>query len=477
LGNGVPGPKVNKEEAMKKLWGSRFAKATSSLTNKFTSSIAFDQRLAKYDVLGSIAHAKMLGKTGIIAKKEAGKIVAGLKAILNKVNQGKLHFDRTAEDVHSCIQDALNKTIGSVADKLHTARSRNDQIALDMRMYTKEEIRAVNGLVTKLQKTILELAKGNKNVIIPAYTHLQPAQVVLLAHHLSAYLEMLQRDKERLSDAYERADCMPLGSGALSGTSLQIDRFFVTKELKFSKVTNNSIDAVSDRDFVIEALADLSILSVHLSRIAEDLILWSTREFDFIEIDWSFCTGSSIMPHKKNPDILELIRATTGRIQGDLSSVMIMMKGLPLSYNRDMQLDKPPLFDAVDTTKEILEIFGELFKNVAVNKSAIAQKIEDESLFSVDIMEYLIKKGVPYRTAHDIVGKMVKNCLDKGICISELELKDLQRFSGKFKLDLRKLLNAKMSASLKTSFGGTSPALVNRQLKRWDKVLKNGKYA
>ncbi|MDP3143401.1 MAG: argininosuccinate lyase [Candidatus Omnitrophota bacterium] len=457
---------------MKKLWGSRFAKATSSLTDKFTSSISFDKKLARYDVLGSIAHAKMLGKTKIIAKNEADKIVSGLKVILKKIEQEKMQFDRTAEDIHSNIQSVLNKLVGSVADKLHTARSRNDQIALDMRMYTLDEIKQINGLITNLQKSILQLAKENQSVIIPAYTHLQPAQVILLAHHLLAYLEMLQRDKERFLDAYKRTDCMPLGSGALSGTSLNIDRFFVTKELKFSKITNNSIDAVSDRDFVMEVLADLSILSVHLSRIAEDLILWSTREFDFIEIDWSFCTGSSIMPHKKNPDILELIRATSGKIQGDLSSVLIMMKGLPLSYNRDMQMDKPPLFDAVDTIKETLVIFSELFKNISVNKAAVAGKVEDESLFSVDIMEYLIKKGIAYRTAHDTVGKMVKNCLDRGVYISELNLKELQRFSNKFKLDLHKLLNSKTSVGLKKSFGGTNPTLVKKQIDRWSNILK-----
>jgi len=457
---------------MKKLWGSRFAKATSRLTEKFTSSIAFDKKLAKYDVLGSIAHAKMLGKTKIIAEKEAEKIVSGLKSIFKKIELGKMQFDNRAEDIHSHIQNVLNKLVGPVADKLHTARSRNDQIALDMRMYTLDEIKNINNLVTGLQKSILKLAEKNQDIIIPAYTHLQPAQVVLLAHHLLAYLEMLERDKERFSDTYKRTDCMPLGSCALTGTSLKIDRFFVTKELKFSQVANNSIDAVSDRDFVMEALAGLSILSVHLSRIAEDLILWSTREFDFIEIDWSFCTGSSIMPHKKNPDILELIRASSGKIQGDLSSVLIMMKGLPLSYNRDMQMDKPPLFDAVDTIKEILVIFAELFKNITVNKNSIAKKLDDESLFSVDIMEYLIKKGVPYRVAHDTVGKMVKNCLDKGICIADLDLAQLQRFSPKFRLDLKKILNAKTSVSLKRSYGGTSPAMVKQQFKRWKGVLK-----
>ncbi|HOX54869.1 MAG: argininosuccinate lyase [Candidatus Omnitrophica bacterium] len=456
---------------MKKLWGSRFAKNTSSLADQFSSSIAFDKRLSIHDVKGSIAHAKMLGKCGIISLKESQKIVGGLNAILEEILSGRFKFDTKAEDIHTNIQNALNKKIGLVADKLHTARSRNDQIALDMKMYTLAELKNLVTLTKDLQVSILKFAQKNNDVIIPAYTHLQPAQVVLLAHHLLAYLEMLQRDVERLNDTYKRTDVMPLGSCALSGTTLQTDRVFVTKELKFSQVTSNSIDSISDRDFVMETLSDLAILSVHLSRLAEDLILWSTKEFDFVEIDWSFCTGSSIMPHKKNPDILELIRGSVGKIQGDLSNVLIMMKGLPLSYNRDMQLDKPPLFNAVDTVKEILVIFAELFKNIKVNKTSIAKRIDDESLFSVDVMEYLIKKGVSYRQAHDTVGRMVRNCLDKGICISGLRLEELKKYSDKFSTDFKNLLNAKVSVSLKRSYGSTNPVLVKKQIENWKKRL------
>ncbi|MBM3249111.1 MAG: argininosuccinate lyase, partial [Candidatus Omnitrophica bacterium] len=337
--------------------------------------------------------------------------------------------------------------------------------------YCLVEGKKINLLINDLQKSILDLAKKNKEVIIPAYTHLQPAQVVLLAHHFLAYLEMLERDKGRLIDTSRRTNVMPLGSCALSGTSLGIDRAFVCRELGFNKVTANSIDSISDRDFVMEILADITILSVHLSRIAEDLILWSTREFDFIEIDWSFCTGSSIMPQKKNPDILELIRANVGEIHGNLSSVLIMMKGLPLSYNRDMQFDKPPLFNSVDTIKEILTIFNELFRKVKVNKTVIAKKISDESLFSVDIMEYLIKKGVSYRDAHDTVGKMVKQFLDKGRDFSTIDIKEFKKFSKAFGNDVKKLLNPKTSISLKKSFGGTSPERVNTQLEIWKRKL------
>lgn len=455
----------------KKLWGSRFDKKTNILVDKFTSSISFDKRLAKHDVLGSIAHAKMLGKQKIISAKDAELIVKGLKLILKDVEKGKFKFDPRAEDIHSNIQDALFKKIGKAASKLHTARSRNDQIVLDVKMYLKDEIKVLINLITALQKSILRFAKDNSKVIIPSYTHLQVAQCVLLAHHMLAYIESLQRDKERLQDAEKRVDLMPLGSCALSGTGLPIDREYVKNKLGFKNLTKNSIDSVSDRDFIIETLADLSIISIHLSRIAEDLILWSTKEFNFIDIDFSFCTGSSIMPHKKNPDVLELIRGLTGRIHGDLSSVLILMKGLPLSYNRDLQLDKPPLFDAIDTIKDILEISVQLFKNIKVNKSEIASRLNDESLFSVDIVEYLIKNGLSYRQAHDIVGKMVKDCLDKGKKISSLTTAELKRYSQNLGLDVKNILSAEVSVNLKTSYGGTSPRLVARQLNIWSKKI------
>ncbi|MDP2941559.1 MAG: argininosuccinate lyase, partial [Candidatus Omnitrophota bacterium] len=404
----------------KKLWGTRFPKKTSSLADKFTSSIAFDKRLAKYDCLGSIAHARMLAKQGIIPLRDGRKIIGGLGAILKSLAGGKFKFDPQAEDIHSNIQDALRKKIGAAADRLHTARSRNDQIVLDVKLYLKDEIQELLELISLLQKAILKFAKINSQVVIPGYTHLQLAQCVLLAHHLLAYIESLERDKLRMLDAGKRVDLMPLGACALSGTGLPIERKQVMRELGFSGLTENSIDSVSDRDFILEILAGLSILTVHLSRIAEDLIIWSTREFKFIDIDFSFCTGSSIMPHKKNPDVLELIRGSAGKIHGNLSNVLMLMKGLPLSYNRDLQLDKPPLFDAIDTVKGILEIFISLFGNIIIEKEAIAAKLMDESLFSVDVVEYLIKKGVSYRQAHDIVGRMVKDCLDSGRKISSL---------------------------------------------------------
>ncbi len=455
----------------KKLWGARFQKGTSKVADRFTSSISFDKKLALYDIKASIAHAKMLGKCSIISKSESKEIVYGLESLLAGLHAGKFKFDERAEDIHTNIQNALQKKIGKLADKLHTARSRNDQVTVDMRMYCKDIIDALIYEIVLLEKEILKFAKENLDCIIPAYTHLQPAQAVLLAHYLLAYVEMLERDKERLINAKKAADILPLGSCALAGTGLPIDRFFVAKELGFSQVSENSIDAVSDRDYLLELLFALSLVSLHLSRMAEDLIIWSTKEFDFIEIDWSLCTGSSIMPHKKNPDCLELVRGTTGRIQADLSSVLIMLKGLPLSYNRDMQLDKEPLFDSVERIDQMLEVFQELFRALKVNKAKIEEKLDDEALYSVDIMEYLINKGLSYRVAHDTVGKIVKLTLDKEKKISELSILELKKFSKVFDNSVYGLLNAKVSVNRKTSFGGTAKKNVYNALKRLEKQI------
>ncbi|MBU0549799.1 MAG: argininosuccinate lyase [Candidatus Omnitrophica bacterium] len=453
----------------KKLWGGRFDKKTDPLVEEFTSSISYDKKLACFDIKGSIAHAKMLGKCKIITKKESAILVKGLESIGKKI--GKVKLNSKAEDIHTAIANLLRSKVGKVADKLHTARSRNDQVVLDVKMYTKDAIDNLICLITSLQKAIIKFANKNSKIIIPAYTHLQVAQCVLLSHHLLAYVEMLARDKERLSDTKKRTDFMPLGSCALSGTGLHIDREYVKNNLGFSRLTENSIDAVSDRDFILELLSNLVIISIHLSRMAEDLILWATKEFNFIDIDFSFCTGSSIMPHKKNPDVLELIRASVGKVGGDFSSVLILMKGLPLTYNRDLQLDKPPLFNSTETINNILQVFTELFKNIKINKTVIAEKVRDESLFSVDIVEYLIEKGSSYRQAHDITGKMVKDTLDKGRKISDLTLKELKKYSGKFEKSVKSILNAWASVSRKTSSGGTGPRGVKRQIAKWSKRL------
>jgi len=457
---------------MSKFWGSRFEGGTDSLADKFSFSIGYDYRLAIYDIIGGIAHAKMLGKCGIIPKKDASKIVTGLKTLGKQIDAGTFKFDPKAEDIHSNIQSALKKLIGAAADKLHTGRSRNDLIVLDMKLYCLVEMTRIIDLLAKLQKSIINFADRNQDVIIPAYTHLQAAQVVLLSHHMLAYVEMLERDKGRLFGAVNRADVMPLGSCALSGTSLPIDREYVTEELGFLKTTQNSIDSVSDRDFIIEALSGLAIAGMHFSRMSEDFIIWATSEFNFVNIDWSLCTGSSIMPHKKNPDILELIRGETAGLYSNLNEVLVLMKGLPLTYNRDLQLDKPALFKSVEKVKDIIGLLTKLFETLKINKKSVEKHIEHESFFSVDMMEYLIKKGVSYRDAHDIIGKMIKECVDKGQKIAELSVKELKSYSSKFEEDVKKLLNPKMSVKIKQSLGSTNPTMVKKQIENWKKKFK-----
>ena len=380
-------------------------------------------------------------------------------------------YDPKDEDIHTNIQKILKKHIGSTADKLHTARSRNDLIVLDMKMYCMVELSEILDLLTEVQKSIITLAENNKTVIIPAYTHLQAAQVVLFAHHLLAYVEMLERDKSRLIDTFKRMDTMPLGSCALSGTSLPIDRQSVAKNLGFNKATANSIDSVSDRDFIVEFLSNLAMTGMHFSRIAEDFIIWVTSEFNFVDIDDSLCTGSSIMPHKKNPDIMELIRGETAKLYSNLNEVLILMKSMPLTYNRDFQLDKPPLFESIDKCKIMLKLLKKLFLTTKVKNDVLEARVKNESFFSVDIMEYLIKKGVSYREAHDTVGKMIKECVDIGQPIANLNLAQLKQFSSKFEEDVKKLLNPETSVKIKKSFGSTSPDSVDQQLKYWKKKL------
>ena len=457
---------------MAKLWGARFDKKSDPWADLFTFSISYDHRLAKYDVLGSIAHAQMLSKQGIIPKTDAVKIIAGLKSILLQITAGKFKYDPKAEDIHTDIQNRLKAIIGKPADKLHTARSRNDQVVLDMKLYCRDEIVQLITTITHLQKTILDFAKKNEDVIIPAYTHLQAAQVVLLAHHMLAYVEMLERDKTRLIDCAIRTDFMPLGSCALSGTSLKTDRAYLAKLLGFSKVAANSMDVVSDRDFIVELISDCACVSTHLSRVSEDLILWATKEFGLVDIDSSFCTGSSIMPHKKNPDVLELIRGSSAKVVGHLTQIHILLKGLPLTYNRDLQLDKQALFDSVDTSKIMLFIMSKIFASMKVKKDNAAKRILDENFFTVDVMDYLVKKGISNRDAHDILGKMVRACLDKGRAISSLSLGELKGFSPALDRDVKKLFNPQMSVKIKSSLGSTNPVLVHKQLKKWDSSLR-----
>jgi argininosuccinate lyase len=429
----------------KKLWGGRFKRSQDPEFEEFSCSMYFDYRLAKYDALGSIAHAKMLGKCKIIPKKDAASIVRGLSSILRDITAGKFIYDFTAEDIHTNIQNALEKKIGKAALKLHTARSRNDQVALDSRMYCKDKAQDLFNLVVGVQNSLLGFARKNKDVIIPGLTHMQHAQPVLLADHAWAYIEMLERDKAKLHYAYHVADNMPLGACALAGTSLNIDRKFVAKELGFANVCENTIDAVSDRDFVIEMLEAASAISMHLSRLASDLIMWATPEFGFIEIGQQFCTGSSIMPQKVNPDFLELTRGMTGRMYGNLLSVITVMKGLPLAYNRDMQWDKQPLFYSVEKVSKVLSIMARMLKGVKVNRPNIERALLDESLYATDLAEYLVAKGLDSREAHSAVGKLVASTLENKERISSLTLVELRRFSAKFDRDIFKLMDPNIS--------------------------------
>jgi len=457
---------------MSKLWGARFSKKSDPLADQFTFSISYDHRLAKYDVVGSIAHARMLGKQRIIPKTDAAKIIAGLKKILLQIKAGKFKYDPKAEDIHTDIQNRLKALVGKPADKLHTARSRNDQVVLDMKLYCRDEIKELMAGVTQLQKVILGFANKNKDVIIPAYTHMQAAQVVLLAHHMLAYIEMLERDKDRLADCAKRTDFMPLGACALSGTSLKTDRAYLARLLGFSQVAANSMDVVSDRDFIVELIGCCAMISTHLSRFAEDLIFWATPAEDIVDIDSSFCTGSSIMPHKKNPDVLELIRGSSAKIIGNLTQIHVLLKGLPLTYHRDFQLDKPSLFETVDTVKKILLILAKIFSSMKVKKDKAIEGTNDENLFTVDAMDYLIKKEVSHRDAHNILGRMVKDCLDRGRAISSLTANDLKKYSPALGPDVKKLFNPQMSVKIKFSLGSTNPNLVKKQMDIWTKKLK-----
>ncbi|NQT46982.1 MAG: argininosuccinate lyase [Candidatus Omnitrophica bacterium] len=452
---------------MPKLWGTRFKKKPDPLAEAFTRSIDVDKRLAKYDVVGSIAHAKMLAHCNIISKPDGEKLVKGLSEILKSIESGKFKISPHAEDIHTAIQNDLAKRAGKVADRLHTARSRNDQVSLDMRLYCREEVKALIDLIGKLQKAILKFARDNIKIVMPGFTHMQHAQPVLLAHHMLAYVEMLERDKEGLKHDLKVVNILPLGSCALAGTSLPINRRYVAKLLDFSEIAENSMDAVSDRDFVLRILSSAAILGMHLSRIAEDLILFATSEFGFFVLDESFCTGSSIMPHKRNPDPLELIRGSSGRCYGNLVALLTIMKGLPMTYNRDMQLDKGPLFDSFDVVKEEVALLGKIFGNIEVNEEAVEAGLKDEELFSVDIVEYLINKGVSYREAHDAVGKLFKYCVDHKKSVRNLSVDELKKFSDKLEVDVKITFTSQRCVDHRKSKGGTSTQEVKKQISKW----------
>ena len=457
---------------MKKPWAGRFAGKTSKIVEAFTESISFDKRLWRYDIEGSIAHARMLGRQGIIPHKDSSKIISGLKSIAKEIEAGKFKFSEELEDIHMNIEAALVKKTGPAGKKLHTARSRNDQVALDMRLYLRDEAKGIISLIKNLQKTILSMAEKYGSVIMPGYTHLQRAQPVLLSHHLLAYIEMLQRDRNRFEDALKRINILPLGSCALSGTTLPIDRAYAAKLLGFEGISENSMDAVSDRDFAIEFLADAAILIMHLSRLAEELILWSTEEFSFIELPDAFTTGSSIMPQKKNPDVAELIRGKTGRVYGNLLSLLTIMKGLPLSYNRDMQEDKMPVFDTTDTVKACLTVLTQMLPEIKFNKEKMHGAAEKAYSTATDIAEYLVRKKIPFREAHEITGKIVLCCIKNKKELKGLSVNEFKKFSPAIARDIYSRIRAEDSIKAKKSRGGTAPSEVKKQIKRLKQVIK-----
>ena len=442
-----------------------YQKKANKLVQGYVASITFDQRLYRQDIEGSLAHVRMLAKQGIITDSEAETIFKGLNSIREEIEQGKFQFKTELEDIHMNIEARLFEKIGEVAGKLHTARSRNDQIALDLRLFIKEEILKTVDEIKSLQSSLVELAEANKTVIIPGYTHLQQAQPVLLTHHLLAYFDMFQRDKERFHDCLKHADVLPLGSGALAGVPYPIDREFVAKELSFSKISTNSLDAVSDRDFVIEYEAAAAITIMHVSRLAEEIILWSSTEFGFIEIGESYTTGSSIMPQKKNPDVAELARGKTGRIYGNLVAILNTMKALPLAYNRDMQEDKEGLFDTLDTLHSSLSVFAEMIKTIKINTERISQAMKEDYILATDLADYLVKKGMPFREAHGVVAKLSEYAINKGKNFRELNLEEYHKFSSLFTQDVYNI-TLESSVAARNIIGGTSPQQVEKALKK-----------
>ena len=446
-----------------KLWGGRFTKATDKSVEEFNASIQFDCRMYAEDICGSIAHATMLERQGIISAADKDAIVAGLKAIYGQIEQGEFEFSVELEDIHMNIEKRLTDAIGEAGKRLHTGRSRNDQVALDTHMYARREIAAIAKLIIQLQKSIVKAAEKYGDVIMPGYTHLQRAQPILFSHHLMAYFSMLSRDFAHLKYAWDMADMMPLGAGALAGTTYPLDQPFVARMLHFGKIYDNSLDAVSDRDYIIAFLEFAAQLMMHLSRLSEEFILWSSSEFKFIELDDSHCTGSSIMPQKKNPDICELVRGKTGRFYGHLMGVLTMMKGIPMAYDKDMQEDKEGLFDAVDNLKFALTIYAAMIDKMTVNGQHMRDVLESDFSNATDMADYLAKKGLPFREAHAVVGKAVHYCIEQGKVLQQLTLDELQSMSPLFAEDIHHFLDIETCVNQRNTYNGTSPASVKRQ--------------
>ena len=454
-----------------KPWSGRFRNRTHRLVEAFTSSLSFDRRLYPYDLQGSVAHCKALERAGVLSRKETAQILRGLEEVRSELESGRFSFAEEDEDIHMAIERRLTELIGPIGGKLHTGRSRNDQVALDVRLYLRDALGALSESLRRFQRVLLEKARAHLDVVMPGYTHLQRAQPVLFAHHLLAYVEMIERDKGRVRDALVRLDVMPLGSGALAGTNYPVDRTYTARLLGFTQVSENSLDAVSDRDFAIEVLASLSMVMMHLSRLSEELVLWASQEFQFVDLPDSFCTGSSMMPQKKNPDVPELVRGKTGRVYGHLLALLTTLKGLPLSYNRDLQEDKEALFDAMSTVVASLEVSTELIKGLTVNRAVLAKAAGSGYLLATELADYLVTKGVPFRQAHVTIGRVVRWCLDRKQDLRDLTLADLRSFSDRFEKDALDVVTVEGAIERKAQIGGTARKRVEARIKALEKVL------
>lgn len=457
---------------MKQLWGSGFSKPLNKQTNDFNSSLRFDKRLYKYDIKGSIAHSKMLATCGILTEVEAGLIERGLLEILSEIEENKINFDCDLEDIHTYVEKHLVEKIGDIGKKLHTARSRNDQVALDIRLYLLDEVENLKAQLVSLLKVLLSLIKEHKETIMPGYTHLQRAQPITFAHHLGAYFEMFKRDILRLVDNYKRINILPLGAGALATSPYNIDRYKTKELLNFDDICLNSLDAVSDRDFVVETLSDLSIIMLHLSRFSEEIILWATKEFEFIKIDDSYSTGSSLMPQKKNPDIAELIRGKTGRVYGALVSILTTMKSLPLAYNKDMQEDKEVLFDGIDTVKVCLSILPDMLSTITVNKENMLNACKKGFLNATDAADYLVKKGLPFRDSHETSGRAVKYCIENNKTLDEMSLFEWKNINELYEKDIFEFIDIKNSLNSRKVIGGPSKEAIEKVIKINEEWIK-----
>jgi len=449
----------------------RFNKQAAEVAQRYSESVSFDWRLYPYDIAGSIAHAAALAQAGILTADEREKIDNGLREIEAEIESGKFKWDQSLEDMHMNIEASLTKRIGVAGAKLHTARSRNDQVALDLRLYVKAEIAELGVGLRSLQTALLDLAEQHVDVVMPGYTHLQRAQPIFLAHYLLAQIEAFERDAERLRDCNARTDVLPLGSGALAGSTIVLDRELMAQQLGFARVSQNSLDAVGDRDFVCEFLFCLAMIGMHLSRLSEDLITWSTHEFGFVEFSDAFSTGSSLMPQKKNPDMAELTRGKTGRLYGNLLSILTTLKALRSSYNRDMQEDKEALFDSVDTVRAALEVFSAMLPKIEINRARMEAAANDPNLLATDLAEYLVKKGTPFREAHEIVGKLVAHAGKTKSPLNQIPIAELTKASPLFDIDVAKVFNVRRSLAARTAIGAPAPRNVAAQISRWHKLL------